>query len=99
MAGSPVRPQGSQTGEEKAGGWEKRQKRLKRLRLEKEDLQASLRESRRRVRQLEAARLIFDHPEGSPVRSAFALELSPVSELGASDGAADPQGSSGCRCF
>ncbi|CAJ1450008.1 unnamed protein product, partial [Effrenium voratum] len=65
MAGSPMPPSG---GFDKDGApvqemSERRQRRLKRLRAEKEEIQAALRESRLKVRQLEAAQVLFTAPE------------------------------------
>ena len=58
---------------------ERRQRRLKRLRAEKDELHSALQESRRRVRQLEAAQLLFALPEVPRPELTELSDLSPAS--------------------
>ncbi|CAL1145109.1 unnamed protein product [Cladocopium goreaui] len=82
MAGSPMRPPEGRAAEEKErDASERRQRRLKRLRAEKDELHSALRESRRRVRQLEAAQLLFSLPE-----VPRAVELTDLSDLSPASG-------------
>eukprot|EP00434_Breviolum_minutum_P027785 symbB.v1.2.024573.t1/scaffold2273.1/size83577/4 len=82
MAGSPMHPEGRGghvVADKERDVLERRQRRLKRLRAEKDELHSALQESRRRVRQLEAAQLLFALPEVPRPELTELSDLSPAS--------------------